>query len=457
MLGFWEMMDRALTGEFMSESEFDMQRFVPALDEVKKKYKIKCDFNTPVPCEDALADTLFEAGVELYSRVGTYCTDTERIIRFTKDEIQTALINAPNNVYIGEGKQRKVLSSRKPDDETVPWCYLGAVGGPVSDERLFLSIMQAYALIPLVDSITTPTIVKYKGTEVRAYSPYELAVSIRSSKLAREACQRVHKPGLAFMNSIASSVSDTAKIAGSVFDLRPSDGWLIGGASDFKINYQRLNEIAFVLEYGGHISGETSPCLGGFCGGAEGVAIANVAYHLQALMVLRGSYQVTLPFHYQNGSNSMQPLLWVLSASSQAISRNSHFPFFTIPKVLAGPLEPMTFYETAATVSALVASGSHIEALSTHKNSTVDLQTPEGPAFASEVAHAVVGIPRKEINRIVLTLLDEYKDRIENPPRGKSYPEAYDIDAAVPFPATKKIYNEMKKKIKNKFGFKFKY
>ncbi|HEA66787.1 MAG TPA: monomethylamine:corrinoid methyltransferase [Desulfobacterales bacterium] len=171
--------------------------------------------------------------------------------------------------------------------------------------------------------------------------------------------------------------------------------------------------------------GETSPCLGGFCGGAEGVA--------------------------------MQPLLWVLSASSQAISRNSHFPFFTIPKVLAGPLEPMTFYETAATVSALVASGSHIEALSTHKNSTVDLQTPEGPAFASEVAHAVVGIPRKEINRIVLTLLDEYKDRIENPPRGKSYPEAYDIDAAVPFPATKKIYNEMKKKIKNKFGFKFKY
>ncbi len=52
----------------------------------------------------------------------------------------------------------------------------------------------------------------------------------------------------------------------------------------------------------------------------------------------------------------------------------------------------MCFYETAAIVTNLVVSGSSLEALGVYKNATVDLQTPQGPEFASEIARTVPGI-----------------------------------------------------------------
>ena len=69
----------------------------------------------------------------------------------------------------------------------------------------------------------------------------------------------------------------------------------------------------------------------------------------------------------------------------------------------------------------------------------------------------MVGIPRKKINHLVLKLQDMHKDQIDNPPKSKTYPETYDIDAARPFYVTRKIYEEMRNEIKDKFGYRFKY
>jgi len=258
------------------------------------------------------------------------------------------------------------------------------------------------------------------------------------------------------MNSIATSVSDSAKIAGSQFGLRPSDGWLIGSIAEMKVNFQRLNEVAFVLSLGGRISAETGPLLGGYCGGAEGVVVTNTAYHLHSILVLRGSCQVTFPLHYHTVCTSSRDLLWAVSVSSQAISRNSHFAFFTIPNTASGPVEEMCFYETAAIVTSLVVSGSSLEALGVYRNATVDLQTPQGPEFASEIAHAIPGMTRKEANEIVQRLLSFYEDRIPHPPVGKRYQESYDVKTGKPFVETEKLYRKMKKEIAS-LGFNFRY
>jgi len=316
--------------------------------------------------------------------------------------------------------------------------------------------MQGYASIPLVDSITTPTLTNINGRQIRAYSPLEILACIRSSMLSKEALSIAGRPGLPLMNSIATSVTDTAKIAGSQFGLRPSDGWLIGSIAEMKVNFQRLNEVAFVLSLGGRVCAESGPLLGGYCGGAEGVAIANVAYHLHCILVLRGSCQVTFPLHYQTVCTSSRDLLWVVSVSSQAISRNSHFAFFTIPNTASGPVEEMCFYETAAIVTSLVVSGSSLEALGVYKNATVDLQTPQGPEFASEIAHAVPGMGRKEANDIVKHLLSIYENRINNPPIGKRYQESYDVKTGRPFDDTKRLYERMKREFVA-LGFKFRY
>jgi len=454
MIPFMEVVDRSLTGPYCIQEDFDLKVFVPKLREMINKYKIKFDPDIPIPWDDDLADRVFQAAVEFYAGVGTYCIDTERIIKFSELEILEGLKTAPFQPTFGEGKDCKRLLPRKPESETPPWCFLGAAGAPVSSEEIFFKVMEGYGSIPLVDSITTPTLTTIGGRQIRAQSPLEVLASIRSSMLSREALCMAGRPGLPIMNSIATSISDTAKIAGSQFGLRPSDGWLIGSIAEMKVNFQRLNEVAFVLSLGGRVCAESGPLLGGYCGGAEGVAIANVAYHLHCILVLRGSCQVTFPLHYHTVCTSSRDLLWAVSVSSQAISRNSHFAFFTIPNTASGPVEEMCFYETAAIVTSLVVSGSSLEALGVYRNATVDLQTPQGPEFASEIAHAVRGMTRKEANEIVKRLLAFYEHLINHPPIGKRYQESYDVRTGKPFDETERLYQRMKKEFVS-MGFRF--
>jgi len=62
MISFYEVLDRAMSGEYCSERDFDMDVFVPKLSELIAKYKIKYDPDTPIPSDDDLAARVFQAG-----------------------------------------------------------------------------------------------------------------------------------------------------------------------------------------------------------------------------------------------------------------------------------------------------------------------------------------------------------------------------------------------------------
>jgi len=450
-----EVIDRALKGPFCSEKDFDLKVFVPRLKEVIKKYEIKYDPENPIPSDNDLADRVFKAGVEFYANVGTYCVDTERSIRFTQEEIEEALVIAPSAPVFGEGKEAKALVARKPESDTPPWCFIGATGAIVSCEEIFLSLIQGYGLIPLANSITTPTIATLNGILIRAGSPLEILSGIRTVTLAREGLRRAGRPGLPIMNSISVG-SDTAKIAGSQFGLRPSDGWLIGSMAEMKVNFARLNEIAYVLSLGGRVVAETSPMLGGYCGGPEGVAVTNAAYHIQSILVYRGACQDSFPIHSKYSCSTGRNTLWAISVSNQAISRNSHFPLFTIPIIAAGPMTEMNFYETASQVITCIVSGGSIEAGSAAKNVLIDHITPMEPLWASEVAHAVIGMKRAEASEIVNRLLPKYENNLDNPPKGKKYQECYDVKTSEPGRECIELYRRTKKEFAG-YGLKFKY
>ena len=91
MVGFSEVVDRALNGPICAEKEFDMEILVPELARVVKKFEIQYDPQNPIPSDDDLADRVFAAAAEFYTNVGTYCIDTERRILFTHEEIKDAL------------------------------------------------------------------------------------------------------------------------------------------------------------------------------------------------------------------------------------------------------------------------------------------------------------------------------------------------------------------------------
>jgi len=432
-----------------------MEVFVPELRKVIEKYKIKFDPNVLIPDDDELADRIFQAGMEFYQKVGTYCVDTERVITFTEKEILDALRTAPDKVAFGEGRDLRMLTNRKPESDAPPFCFLGAVGNAVSSDEIFMNLIQAFSECDLTDTITMPSLTNINGRKVRPNSPFEVMAAIRSARLYREGTARAGRPGIAAMNAIACASSDVAKIAGSHY-LRPSDGWMIGSTSELKVETQRFNEIAYVRDIGGRILAETTPLLGGFCGGPEGVAVASVAYHLHGLLVLRGDCQLHCPLHLKFVCATAPPVLWALSVGTQAITRNSHSPMMISPFLAAGAMEEMCFLEAAAAVTAIVVSGSNLEAQVTHGGATTDLTGPLTPQFSAEVGYAVAGMTRKEANQIVMKLVDMFKADLGKAPSGRLYQEAYDMQTGKPLPNTLQKYEAMKKKIEE-MGIPFRF
>jgi len=258
------------------------------------------------------------------------------------------------------------------------------------------------------------------------------------------------------MNAISTATSDAAKIAGSQFGLTPADGLMVGSMSELKVDFQRLNEIAYGLHAGSNIVAESGPLLGGYCGGPEGLAVANVAYHIQAILVQRGTCHFTFPIHFKFSSNTTRNTLWATSISSQAISRNSKFPLLTSSILASGPGTEMCFYENTARTIASCVSGGGILALGLAKNVQTDHLTPWDPKFSVEVALASLGMKRDAANDMVKELLNKYEEKIPEAPIGKKFQELFNVETLEPTPEYYDLYYKMKDEIRT-YGLTFKF
>lgn len=115
----------------------------------------------------------------------------------------------------------------------------------------------------------------------------------------------------------------------------------------------------------------------------------------------------------------------------------------------------MIFYENAAWVIGSVVSGGSIEAAASARGIALDYTSPMEPLFASEVAHAVAGMSRKEANKIVAALLEKYEDKLRNPPTGQRYQECYDMATGKPNKEFIELYREVRREMTDQFGLKF--
>ena len=455
MISFFEVIKRALSGPYCTPDDFAMRIVVPKLKATVKKYDIKWDRETLINQDDKLADDVFKAGVELFTEAGVYCTDTSRVIRFSDEEVREALRDAPSAAVYGLGRDAKAMVARKPESTDPPYCFLGAGGGSASTEDVSVRLVEGYGRNPLVDGITCPSISQINGMTVQAGTPLELLACIRSVESSRAALRRSQRPGLPILNSISTSVTAAGKITGSAFGLRDDDGWSIGPTSPLQVQFDRLNEVAYVLARGGQIVADPGPILGGYAGGPEGVAVIDVAYLLLSILVLRCSTFNTFPIDIRYGSNTSREIMWPISLCAQAISRNSHLPLLNLTYTAAGPMTEMIMYEIAAAMVRNVSSGGGITFGGSTKGLKPDHRTPMEPKFASEVAHAVAGMTRTEANEIVKQLLPKYEDKLANPPLGKKFQEAYDWGSIEPCQEYVELYRRIKGELGD-LGIKFK-
>ena len=458
MITYLDVIKGIHTGRICSERDFDLRIFAPRLKEVLKAHEIKYDPENPVPDDDGLADDVWKAAKDFYCGVGTYCLDTERVVKFDENEIAQTLKTAPREFVFGEGKERRTLIQRMPEDQTPPWCFLGAAGAAVSSEANLLSLVQGYAEIPVINSLTSPALTTVDGMRIVGGSPLEIYGAIRAIGLARQALSRAGKPGLPIMNCISTASSAIATIAASQpqFGLRPSDGWLCGTLAEMKVDYGVLSKGAYLLSWGANVCSETAPVLGGYAGGPEGTALVNAAYSILGTVIQKASYQLSFPIHSNFQCNTTRNTLWAISLSGQGIARNASLPVFMLGYVASGPMTEMVLYETAAWVIAAVASGTHIEAEGVCKATHVDHFTPMEPGFAAEVAYAATGIKRSFANELVKTLLSKYEDKIKDAPIGKRFGECYDMTTGKPSEDYLRLYSKIKKELED-MGLEFKY
>jgi len=458
VITYMDVLKEIHSGPILPERDFDLKVFAPKLQEVLKAHDVKFDPKNPVPADDGLADDVWKAAEDFYGAVGTFCLDTERIVKFDENEIALTLKTAPSEFTFGEGKQRKTLTQRKPEDGTLPWCFLGAGGAAVSSEANLLSLVQDYATIPGINSLTSPALTAVDGVRIAGGSPLEIYGAIRAIGLARQALSRAGKPGLPIMNCISTASSAIATIAASQpqFGLRPSDGWLRGTIAEMKVDYGVLSKGAYLLSWGANVGSETAPVLGGYAGGPEGTALVNTAYSIMGTVIQKASYQLSFPMHYRFGCNTDRQTLWSISLSAQAISRNSALPLFILGYLASGPMTDMVLYETAAWVIAAVASGANIEAEGVCKATHIDHFTPMEPRFAAEVAYAAAGIKRSFANELVSKLLSKYEEKIKSPPTGMTYQECYDLKTGKPREDYTRLYSGIKRELED-LGLEFKY
>ncbi|MFX0204750.1 MAG: monomethylamine:corrinoid methyltransferase [Candidatus Hodarchaeota archaeon] len=443
-----EVLNRAETGPVCLEKDFDLKLLVPELKRVIKEYDISFDSTTPVLTDSSLADSLWQAGLDLYLKIGTLCTDSHRRILFSEDELKEALGNYPGQFRLGFGRDSRVLTNRQIEDTKHPFCMF--TPDTTCDEDIFVPMSMAYLQEPLADGVCAPILEEIEGVPIRSGYPLEVKGSVAHAMMFREAARRVGRPSI-FLKSVGTAESDAAQIAASnpEWGERLTDGRFVASITELKIDNSLLNKMVHFHSYGCFVGALAGPIFGGYTGGSEGTAVVGVAYHLMGLVVNQAHFMVYFPFHLKHTCNTTRELLWVLSATHQAIARNSNLISLSASYAAAGPCTSMVLKEAASHALTSVVSGSNLWIMAVAKNRHKNYATPVEARFAAEVGYGITNekLSRTDANELVLTLLKTYEENIENAPLGKSFRECYDTKKVKPSPEYIDLYRKTREEL----------
>ncbi|HYB20268.1 MAG TPA: monomethylamine:corrinoid methyltransferase, partial [Thermodesulfobacteriota bacterium] len=161
MISLLDIAERTQTGEKLDEKAWDMGLF-QTITELVKKYEIKFPGeNSFINTDDDLVERAFAAGLECLERLGICCITTKRRVRLTREEILTAIRDAPREVLIGEGRDQRIWKQRKVEGRE----RLNVCPGhhtPYTEELAPL-VVKNFAQIPRADFIEGFNFTKVDG------------------------------------------------------------------------------------------------------------------------------------------------------------------------------------------------------------------------------------------------------------------------------------------------------
>ena len=452
-----QVLDRAETGPFCLEKDYDLKILRSKLRDVIEQHSIKFDPENIILTDDTLADEAWKAALELYLEVGTLCTSTHRRILFDESEVKEAMKSHPGKFALGEGRDSREMAHRNVEDARKPFCLFSP--DITCDEELFVPMSMAYLQEPLADGVCAPILESVEGGSIKAGAPIEIKGAVAHAMMFREAARRVGRPGI-FLQGVGTAQGDTAQIAASneIWGERLTDGRFVPTTSELKVDYSLLNRMVHFHQYGCFVGALAGPMLGGLCEGPEGTAIVGIAYHIQSLMVNQAHYVNYFPIHMRHMNNTGEDLLWGISLAYQALARNTPLLSFSNGFTAAGPCTEMVLYEAAAHGLVSVVSGANLWEIAVARNKYKNRATPMEARMACEVANGAVelGIKRSEANKLAKKVINKYKNQIAEAPLGKTFPECYDARKVTPSEEYTRLYATVKAELRD-MGVPFAY
>jgi methylamine--corrinoid protein Co-methyltransferase len=448
---FLENWKKAETGPVLEEKAFNLERYWPSLKRITEKYGIKYDPENLIPTDNDLLDRLFEAAAELLAEVGVYCITSQRVIEFSREEIEEALCLLPKQVTVGEGKDSVTFKPRKLEP-TDPPIVLGRVLGPQSDDildKIYLSFVQE----PLLDIVHLQgTYPFFQGLPVKSGSPLELLMEIDRITRIRNVLRKVGRPGLHEGGTGFPSVNSVLFAGNPEWGIRHGDGRHALILPQLKTEYDELNRALAGMQNGFHISGAGIAYLGGLSGGPSHSAVTILAELIASVLLYQPSMLHSGAMDIRaNNTSGNRPAFWTkVSAGAAFIKKTGFGAVRMMGKLSAGPCCKEFFWEIAANAIAAAVCGFTINTGTGWMSAKYDGSVGIACRFAGEIGRAATGLGRAKANTLINKIIPKYEEKIANKTisiLGKSFRECYDTEKVAPTPEHLMIYNSVKEEI----------
>jgi methylamine--corrinoid protein Co-methyltransferase len=430
MISLVEVADRMRSGTRMGDKEWSMALF-RKISQLVKEYDIQCPTDTSdwMNTDDSLADAAWQAAVDFVIDMGCFCLNRERVVKFSEEEVKTAIRSMEKEVVMGAGKDARIWKQHKIEGNELLNVSPGH-HAPFTEDLANL-VVQNFAMMPRLDFIEGFNFPVIDGYDIYGI-PLEAYASKRQLAWMREGIRKAGRPGTAVVNyPITTAASSFLATVDPVAGMRPTDGVLLSVLPDVKVEYDLIT-VAIALQSYGYfgISGSFG-LVGGFAGGPEGAIIEALAKTIIAWMVYRDNLYYNGVEHLNHVSGVrriMDPIHFARSVVYQATIRNSNGIPMHWPIPISELCTPSHLQELLLRSIEAAVNGANLYVPRVSRARVNGGQTPADAELAIEAADAAIktGIKRTEVYEMFKPIITKLMTNV-TPEPGRLITECYDL------------------------------
>lgn len=428
MIPIMDFQDRSVKGPVMQADDFDLELAFKVRDLVAE-YEIKYDPEQLV-VDDRTADAIFHAGVDLLAAVGLYHMNSERVVKYSKAELEQIARESQENpacVTLGKYPDKMTLRYRKGTDTWAPANYAGPAG--VADKEWFIPYVQSIAQEPSVAGIgICPGLARLDSIDPKAGTLTEVYVALWEQEALREALKRAGRLNLNLgLLGTASTPSGTMSVMAA--GCRDAYNTQIGVhiMPEQKLSWNPLL-LAQYCEIKGIEPWQSSmSCIGGLCRDGAEVAVTMVANALGQMSYAHGGTMSYFPSHLE-GTWATRDSHWAFSGAARASERHLGLAVgSSISGIDRVWRTPATLWQSAGVVAVYVASGMSYSWISGHTGLEARL--------IDQMMKACAGLSAEKSNELAQKIMRKVDEVLPTVQKQVPFPSAYDIDTVKPKPA----------------------